>query len=93
MHLHLTTEDRIYLNEVADRKVRPTSRQTERHTGPVWRLVEARNLGVPEAPFLIDYPRLKAANLVDARTYAEDHPEEIATHIQQHEVAWPVASS
>ncbi|HKI19658.1 MAG TPA: DUF433 domain-containing protein, partial [Isosphaeraceae bacterium] len=45
---------------------------------PVWQLVEARSLGASEAQLLIDYPRLKAANLVDAWAYAEDHPDEIA---------------
>jgi uncharacterized protein (DUF433 family) len=54
---------------------------------PVWQLVEARNLGVSEAQLLIDYPRLRAVNLVDAWAYAENHPDEIATQIQQNEVA------
>jgi uncharacterized protein (DUF433 family) len=35
----------------------------------------------------MDYPRLKAVNLVDAWTYAEDHPEEITTQIQKNQVA------
>jgi uncharacterized protein (DUF433 family) len=47
----------------------------------VWQLVEARSLGASEAQLLIDYPRLKAVNLVDAWAYAEDHPDEIATQI------------
>ena len=53
---------------------------------PVWQLVEARNLGVSEAQLLIDYPRLKAANLVDAWSYAEAHPDEIDAEIRANEV-------
>lgn len=163
MQLHLTAEDRKYLQKLADRKVRPTNRQKARalldlaagrspervsqnvgikkeelesllHTFmeqglkgiglghsdrrgsaqprssryptiektpgvcggaarvvgtrvPVWQLVEARGLGASEAQLLLDYPRLKAANLVDAWPYAEDHPDEIATHIRQNQVA------
>jgi uncharacterized protein (DUF433 family) len=63
---------------------------TARITGtwiPVWQLVEARSLGASEAQLLIDYPRLTAANLVDAWAYAKDHPEEIAAQIHQNEVA------
>jgi uncharacterized protein (DUF433 family) len=54
---------------------------------PVWQLVEARSLGASEAQLLIDYPRLKAANLVDAWAYAEDHPDEIAREIHTNRVA------
>jgi uncharacterized protein (DUF433 family) len=54
---------------------------------PVWQLVEARSLGATEAQLLIDYPRLKATNLVDAWGYAEDHPDEIATQIHTNGVA------
>ena len=43
--------------------------------------------GASEAQLLIDYPRLKAVNLVDAWAYAEDHPDEIATEIHANEVA------
>jgi len=53
---------------------------------PVWQLVEARKLGASEAQLLIDYPRLKATNLVDAWTYAEDHPDEIATNIHTNQL-------
>jgi uncharacterized protein (DUF433 family) len=53
----------------------------------VRQLVEARDLGVSEAQLLIDYPRLKAVNLVDAWDYAQDHPDEIAAQIRQNEVA------
>jgi uncharacterized protein (DUF433 family) len=54
---------------------------------PVWQPVDARDLGVSEAQLLIDYPRLKAVNLVDAWDYAQDHPDEIAAQIRQNEVA------
>jgi len=163
MQLRLTTEDRKYLEEVVDRKVRPTNRQKaqallglalggtpesvsmrvgikkedlaslvslfmeqglksiglgrsgrkgsgqsqprrsktiEKTPGvcggaarvagtriPVWQLVQARILGASEAQLLIDYPRLKAVNLVDAWAYAENHPREIAAQIQRNEVA------
>ena len=53
----------------------------------MWQLIEARLLGASEAQLLIDYPRLSAANLVDAWVYAEDHPDEIAAQIKQNEVA------
>ena len=53
----------------------------------MWQLVEAHALGASEAQLLIDYPGLKAVNLVDAWTYAEDHPDEIAGHIHRNEVA------
>ncbi len=43
--------------------------------------------GASEGQLLIDYPRLKAVNLVDAWAYAEDHPDEIAAQIHQNEVA------
>jgi uncharacterized protein (DUF433 family) len=163
MQLRLTEEDRKYLKEIADRRMRPTNRQKaqallglasgdtpesvsmrvgikkedleslvhlvkkqglkgiglrrssptrsgqsqprrcatiEKTPGvcggaarvagtriPVWQLVEARDLGVSEAQLLIDYPRLKAVNLVDAWDYAQDHPDEIAAQIRQNEVA------
>jgi uncharacterized protein (DUF433 family) len=54
---------------------------------PVWQLVEARNMGVSEAQLLIDYPRLKAVNLVDAWAYALAHPAEIDAEIRANEVA------
>ncbi len=163
MQLHLTTEDREYLEGLAARKIRPTNRQKARalldlasghspesvsrivgikkedveslvqvfmeqglkgiglgHSDrkgsglarsrryatiektpgvcggaarvvgtriPVWQLVEAHGLGASEAQLLLDYPRLKAANLVNAWAYVEDHPDEIAAQIHQNEVA------
>jgi uncharacterized protein (DUF433 family) len=44
---------------------------------PVWQLVAARNLGVSEAQLLIDYPALRAEDLVNAWSYARSHLEEI----------------
>jgi uncharacterized protein (DUF433 family) len=53
----------------------------------VWQLIEARGSGASEAQLLIDYPRLKAVNLVDAWAYAHDHPDEIGAEIHANEVA------
>ena len=52
---------------------------------PVWQLVEARQLGATEAQLLLDFPRLRAADLVAAWKYAEDHPDEIGDAIHQNE--------
>lgn len=54
---------------------------------PVWALVEASNLGVSEAQILLDYPNLRAVNLVDAWSYASDHKNEIAAQIHRNAVA------
>ena len=54
---------------------------------PVWVLVEAHDLGVSDVQLLLDYPSLRAENLVDAWDYARDHREEIAADIRQNEVA------
>jgi uncharacterized protein (DUF433 family) len=54
---------------------------------PVWLLVEARDLGVPEAQLLLDYPGLQALNLVEAWEYAEEYRDEIAAEIHKNEVA------
>jgi uncharacterized protein (DUF433 family) len=35
----------------------------------------------------MDFPRLKARNLVDAWAYAADHPQEIRAEIHANEVA------
>jgi uncharacterized protein (DUF433 family) len=47
----------------------------------VWLLVEAQQLGITEAQLLQDYPHITAADLVNAWTYAEAYPEEIAAVI------------
>jgi uncharacterized protein (DUF433 family) len=54
---------------------------------PIWQLVEARAMGASEAQLLLDYPGLKALNLVEAWEYAEEHREEIAAEIHENEVA------
>jgi uncharacterized protein (DUF433 family) len=54
---------------------------------PVWQLIVARDMGVSEAQLLIDYPRLRAEDLVNAWAYAEDHADEIAAAIHANEVA------
>jgi uncharacterized protein (DUF433 family) len=54
---------------------------------PVWQLVAARETGASEGQLLMDFPRLKARNLVDAWAYAADHPQEIRAEIHANEVA------
>jgi uncharacterized protein (DUF433 family) len=54
---------------------------------PVWQLVEARNVGASEAQLLIDYPSLRAEDLVNAWSYAESHPDEIKSEIHENAVA------
>jgi uncharacterized protein (DUF433 family) len=54
---------------------------------PIWQLVEARDLGVPDSQLLIDFPRLTSRNLTDAWSYAEENSEEIAAAIRDNEVA------
>jgi uncharacterized protein (DUF433 family) len=47
----------------------------------VWLLVEAQQLGISEAQLLQDYPHITAADLVNAWSYADAYPEEIAAAI------------
>lgn len=47
----------------------------------VWLLVEAQQIGITEAQILQDYPHITAADLVNAWSYAEAYPEEIAAAI------------
>ncbi len=54
---------------------------------PVWQLVEARDLGVTEAQLLLDYPSLRAQDLVNAWSYAKSHRDEILAEIHENEVA------
>jgi uncharacterized protein (DUF433 family) len=54
---------------------------------PVWLLVEARRLGIPEAQLLQDYPYISAADLVNAWVYADAYPEEIEAVLRANEVA------
>ena len=51
----------------------------------VWLLVEAQQLGITEAQLLQDYPHITAADLVNAWTYSEAYPEEIAAVILANE--------
>jgi len=55
---------------------------------PVWSIVVARRLGVAD-PVLLHYfvTPLTPADIQAARAYFEQHPEEIATDIQQNENA------
>ena len=48
----------------------------------VWLLVEAQQLGISEAQLLQDYSHITAADLVNAWSYADAYPEEIATAIR-----------
>ena len=52
---------------------------------PVWQLVEASGLGASEAQLLLDYPSLRAEDLVNAWSYARDHGEEIELEIRENE--------
>ena len=54
---------------------------------PVWLLVEARDLGVTEAQLLLDYPSLRAQDLVNAWSYAKSHRDEILAEIHENELA------
>jgi uncharacterized protein (DUF433 family) len=54
---------------------------------PVWQLVEARDLGVTEAQLLLDYPSLRAQDLVNAWSDAKTHRDEILAEIHENEVA------
>jgi uncharacterized protein (DUF433 family) len=47
----------------------------------VWLLVEAQQLGISEAQLLQDYPHITAADLVNAWSYADAYPKEIAAAI------------
>jgi uncharacterized protein (DUF433 family) len=47
----------------------------------VWLLVEAQQMGISEAQLLQDYPHITAADLVNAWSYADAYPEEIAAAI------------
>jgi uncharacterized protein (DUF433 family) len=54
---------------------------------PGWQLVAARDLGVSEAQLLLDYPTLRAEDLVNAWSYARSHREEIEAEIHENEEA------
>ena len=48
---------------------------------PVWTLEEARRLGASEATLLLDFPSLRAEDLVNAWNYVARHREEIEEQI------------
>ena len=54
---------------------------------PVWQLIEARDMGASEAQLLLDYPGLRAEDLVNAWSYYRDHREEIEIEIRENEEA------
>lgn len=55
----------------------------------VWQLVADRDLGVSEVQLLLDYPSLRAKDIVNAWSYAESHHDEILAEIHENEVAAP----
>lgn len=52
---------------------------------PVWLLEQARRLEVSEADLLLDYPSLRAEDLVNAWAYVRTHQAEIEEDIRQNE--------
>lgn len=54
---------------------------------PVWLLVQARKLGASEADLLLDYPSLRAEDLVNAWAYYRSHRDEIEQQIIENETA------
>lgn len=54
---------------------------------PVWLFVSLRDHGAIDAELLEAYPHLTAADLVNVWAYADAHPEEITTALQEQEAA------
>jgi uncharacterized protein (DUF433 family) len=54
---------------------------------PIWVLEQARRLGTSEADILRSYPTLRAADLVNAWSYVQNHREEIDNQIRENEGA------
>lgn len=54
---------------------------------PVWVLEQMRRLGVPEVEILQSFPSLKAVDLVQAWSYANQHRDEIDAAIRLNEEA------
>ncbi len=54
---------------------------------PVWTLEQARRLGAREADLLLDFPNLRATDLVNAWSYVSEHPDEIDAQIRANEEA------
>jgi uncharacterized protein (DUF433 family) len=53
----------------------------------VWVLEQSRRLGTSEAELLRAYPTLRAADLVNAWSYANQHRDEIDRQIRENEDA------
>jgi uncharacterized protein (DUF433 family) len=53
---------------------------------PVWQLVAAREMGASEAQLLLDYPSLRAQDLVNAWAFATSHQAEVEAEIRENEV-------
>jgi uncharacterized protein (DUF433 family) len=54
---------------------------------PVWLLEQSRRLGITEAELLLDYPTLRAEDLVNAWAYVRAHRDEIDRQIEDQESA------
>ena len=54
---------------------------------PVWVLEQYRRQGMPEAEVLANFPTLRAADLVNAWKYVDEHPDEIERQIFENEEA------
>ncbi len=54
---------------------------------PVWQLVAARRIGASGAQLLLDYPGLRADDLVNAWLSARDHQDEIEFDVRETEDA------
>jgi uncharacterized protein (DUF433 family) len=54
---------------------------------PVWLFVSLRHQGATDAELFNAYPQLTAADLVNVWAYAEAHPDEIETALQEQEDA------
>lgn len=52
---------------------------------PVWVLERSRQLGIPVADILEDYPSITWAQLLAAWHYAEEHRQEIEDQIRENE--------
>jgi uncharacterized protein (DUF433 family) len=54
---------------------------------PIWLLEQSRRLGITEAELLLDYPSLRAEDLVNAWAYVRAHRDEIDRQIEEQESA------
>jgi uncharacterized protein (DUF433 family) len=52
---------------------------------PVWLLEQSRRLGITEAELLLDYPTLRAEDLVNAWAFVRAHRDDIDRQIQEQE--------